>query len=488
MFGLTPSLIRNTACVAFILTFLTCMTAPIANDLGERPNIIVLLSDDQGWGDVGYNGHPVLHTPNLDDMASEGVRFDRFYAAGHVCTPTRASLLTGRHPNRMGAFTWGHSLRPQELTLPEILSQHGYTTAHFGKWHVGSVLSESPVNPGASGFQEWISAPNFFDFSPLLSHKGEVVETNGEGSEIIVDLAIDFLESRAEDDGPFFIAIWFGNPHKPHIAEDEDRILYSDYPEDVANFYAETTAIDRTVGTLRTYLEQSGLRENTIVWYLGDNGGLPDIGLNGGRESKGSIYEGGLRVPSVMEWPRGFPQPQIIETPASTSDVLPTILDVANIAYPASRPLDGTSLLDTIRSETADFSRPLTFWKFYDVPGIRMNSDTIMSIASNDGDDENAADLLYLDAGVIRTTYDEDFFEGHAAILEWPWKLHRIEKSAWYDFAWSRNPVTELYNLEDDPLETTNLIEEREDVAMRLMADLEEWQASVIRSLNGEDY
>ena len=488
MLRMSSFLIRNSARVVFVLVLLSCVNSLNADEFSERPNIIVLLSDDQGWGDVGYNGHPVLQTPNLDVMASEGVRFDRFYAAGHVCTPTRASLLTGRHPNRMGAFTWGHSLRPQELTLPEILSEHGYTTAHFGKWHVGSVLSESPVNPGASGFQEWISAPNFFDFSPLLSHKGEVVETNGEGSEVIVDLAIDFLESREEKDEPFFIAIWFGNPHKPHLAKDEDRLLYSEFPDDVANFYAETTAIDRTVGTLRAYLEDSSLKENTIVWYLGDNGGLPDIGLNGGRESKGSIYEGGIRVPSVLEWPKGFPHPQVIETPASTSDVLPTLLDAADIAYPEARPLDGISLLDSINHQNAGSPPSLKFWKFYDVPGIRMNSDEIMSVARDNNVSENLEDFLYLDAGVIQKKYEEDFFEGHAAILDWPWKLHRIEQSAWYDVVWSREPNMELYNLEEDPLETTNLVEEREEIASRLLGNLEEWQASVIKSLNGDDY
>lgn len=488
MLRMTSFLSRNMARVAVVLAFLSWTTSPLADDLTERPNIIVLLSDDQGWGDVGYNGHPALHTPNLDEMAADGVRFDRFYAAGHVCTPTRASLLTGRHPNRMGAFTWGHSLRPQELTLPEILSEHGYMTAHFGKWHVGSVLADSPVSPGESGFQEWISSPNFFDFSPLLSHRGDVVETDGEGSEVIVDLAIDFLESREDKDQPFFIAIWFGNPHKPHIAKDEDKDLYADYPEDLANFYAETTAIDRTVGTLRAYLEDSGLSENTIVWYLGDNGGLPDIGMNGGRESKGSIYEGGIRVPSVLEWPRGFPRPHVVETPASTSDVLPTLLDAANITYTESRPLDGISLLDTINDEDTRASRSLTFWKFTDVPGIRMSSDEIMAAARDKSKSENYEDLLYVDAGVIEEKYDEDFYEGHAAILAWPWKLHRIETSAWYDVVWSSEPDIELYNLEDDPEETTNLFEERKDIALGLLAELEQWQGSVIKSFNGEDY
>lgn len=379
---LVPFFVRSTALVAFMLALLSCIDTPLADETADAPNIIVLLSDDQGWGDVGYNGHPVLQTPNLDEMASAGVRFDRFYAAAPVCSPTRASLLTGRHPNRMAAFTWGHPIRPQELTIAEILREHGYATAHFGKWHIGSVLPDSPVNPGTSGFDDWVSAPNFFDFSPLLSDEGEVVETNGEGSEVIVDLAIDYLESRENKDEPFFVAIWFGNPHKPHLAGDDDTLLYSQFPEDVANFYGEVTAMDRAIGTLRAYLKRDALNDNTIVWYLGDNGGLPEKGNNGGRAAKGSIYEGGLRVPSIIEWPAAFPHPHVVNTPASSSDILPTLLDAAGVAYPEARPLDGVSLLETIANDDTGPPRSLSFWKFADVRGIRVSGDRIMSMSS----------------------------------------------------------------------------------------------------------
>ena len=120
--------------------------------INKRPNIILVMSDDQGWGDIGYNGHPVLKTPNLDAAAASGLKFDRFYAAAPSCSPTRASVLTGRHPNRMGVFSWGMPIRPQETTLAEVLKREGYVTGHFGKWHLGSVRADSPVNPGANGF------------------------------------------------------------------------------------------------------------------------------------------------------------------------------------------------------------------------------------------------------------------------------------------------------------------------------------------------
>ena len=139
---------------------------------GRKPNIVLCMADDQGWGDMAYNGHPVLETPHFDAMAKAGLRFDRFYAGAPVCTPTRGSVMTGRHPNRFGCFKWGHTLRPQEITVAEALKQAGYATGHFGKWHLGSVQPGSPVNPGASGFDDWLSAPNYYDNDPFMSREG----------------------------------------------------------------------------------------------------------------------------------------------------------------------------------------------------------------------------------------------------------------------------------------------------------------------------
>ena len=144
----------------FILLFiaLAALARPLAD---ERPNFILCMADDQGWGDTGYNGHPLLKTPVMDEMARTGLRFDRFYAAAAVCSPTRGSVMTGRHPNRFGCFAWGHTLRPQEITIAEALKKAGYTTGHFGKWHIGSVRADGTASPGNSGFDEWFSSPNF---------------------------------------------------------------------------------------------------------------------------------------------------------------------------------------------------------------------------------------------------------------------------------------------------------------------------------------
>ncbi len=133
-------------------------TTPLSAQSNDRPNIVLVMADDQGWGDMAYNGHPIVKTPNFDSSAATGLRFDRFYAAAPVCSPTRASVMTGRHPNRMGVFKWGYPMRPQETTIAEAVKTVGYTTGHFGKWHLGSVRNDSPANPGRNGFDEWLSA------------------------------------------------------------------------------------------------------------------------------------------------------------------------------------------------------------------------------------------------------------------------------------------------------------------------------------------
>ena len=233
-----------------------------AADSRPRPNVILCMADDQGWGDVGYNGHLVLKTPTLDEMAASGLRFDRFYAAAPVCSPTRGSVLTGRHPNRFGCFSWGHTLRPQEVTVAEAIRAAGYTTGHFGKWHLGPVRADSPVSPGNSGFDEWFSSPNFYENSPLMSHNGKVVQTLGEGSKVTVEAALEVIRGAVAGKRPFLAVIWFGSPHTPHDAVAEDLELYKQFPPKLQNYYGEITAIDRAVGHLRRQLRSFTQTDN----------------------------------------------------------------------------------------------------------------------------------------------------------------------------------------------------------------------------------
>ena len=457
---------------------------PMAAAGTKRPNIVLCMADDQGWGDMGYYGHPELKTPNFDRMATECLRFDRFYAAAPVCSPTRGSVLTGRHPNRFGCFSWGHSLRPQETTIAEACKTAGYTTGHSGKWHLGWVLKGSPVNPGSSGFDEWLSAPNFFDNDPILSREGKAVQTEGESSMVTVDAALEFIRKQVrEDQGPFLAVVWFGSPHNPHQAAEEDQRLYAGQEEEFKHFYGEISGMDRAFGKLRNAIAELGIKDNTILWYCSDNGGLPNLGSTGGREFKGRIYEGGLRVPAIMEWPEYIKGPRTTSTPCVTSDIYPTLLDILGIEMPGQPVLDGTSLLPVIRGNRQERRKPIGFWHAT-VPGIRTPSLEWMAAlmeAQKAGMENDDPAKLRLDAGEIKVEYPLDSFPGHSAWLDWPWKLHRVEdKESRVEF--------ELYNLESDPMEENDLAGVNTAKTADMRAGLDQWLKSVVRSLNGEDY
>ena len=446
----------------------------------EKPNIILCMADDQGWGDMGYNGHPILKTPNFDKMAATGFRFDHFYAAAPVCSPTRGSVLTGRHPNRFACFKWGHSLRPQEITVAEALKTAGYVTGHFGKWHLGSVQKGSPVNPGGCGFDEWFSAPNFFDNNPILSREGVAVQTRGESSMVTVDAALEFIRTHAKSSNPFLAVVWFGSPHRPHQATKEDLALYSD--QEKKHFFGEITGMDRAFGKLREELHALGIHQNTILWYCSDNGGL-DVNSTGGRGKKGSIYEGGLRVPAILQWPARIPNPRVTNVPCNTSDIYPTLLEIASVWMKKQLPLDGISLTSLIDDKMKARPKPMGFWD-YPANGIKTPSlewMTELIEAQKQGKEISETSRLRLDAGEISKQYPEDSFPGHAAWLDWPWKLHRIQNK-------TANVRLELYNLADDPDEKKDLFTHETNRANSMKSQLETWLISVVSSLNGRDY
>jgi arylsulfatase A-like enzyme len=464
------------------LAGLTVVTAARAD---EPPNIVLVMADDQGWGDMAYNGHPHLKTPNFDALAREGTRFDRFHAAAPVCSPTRGSIMTGRTPNRFGCFQWGHSLRPQEVTVAEALKQAGYRTGHFGKWHLGSVQKASPVSPGASGFDVWVSSPNFFDLDPILSDQGRAVPFKGDSSDVTVDVALGFIRDCAAKKQRFLAVVWFGSPHGPHQALEADRKPYADLPPAEQNFLGEITAMDRAFGRLRTELREQGLRDNTLLWYCSDNGALPRVGSSGGRRGqKGTIYEGGLLVPSLLEWPARLKAARVIDLPCVTSDIYPTVLELAGARVERQPPLDGVSLVPLLDGKANARSKPIGFWN-YPLGGIGMPAKQWMQelhAAQKAGTEPNDPARIFPDAGKITSKVPLDRFPGHAAWLDGAWKLHRIEDRQSNQVSW------ELYDLAADPKESRNLFTSDADRAAAMRRDLESWLQSVARSLNGEDY
>ena len=450
----------------------------------NRPNIILCMADDQGWGDMSYNGHPVLKTPNFDNMAGTGLRFDHFYAAAPLSSPTRGSILTGRNPNRFGCFSYGRTLRPQEITVAEALKTAGYVTGHFGKWHLGSVGKGSPVNPGASGFDEWVSSPNFFENNPVLSREGKAVQMQGESSMVTVDAAIDFIRRHSERKQPFLAVVWFGSPHIPHIAVEEDRKQYSEEDEKLQNYYGEITGMDRAFGKLRQELKTLDINKNTILWYCSDNGGQTnEYSHTGGRGYKGQIYEGGLRVPAILEWPARIPEHRITNIPCNTSDIYPTLLEIAGVNMENQPPLDGISLFPLIDNKMKTRIKPMGFWQ-YPGGGKGVSSEKLMAELLKEqeaGVTTYDPSNLDLNAGDVTFKYPEGIFPGHSAWLDWPYKLHRIH---------SKNDEVkfELYNLENDPEEKNDLSASNLVKVKSMTLQLDVWLKSVINSLNGDDY
>ena len=478
---------------------------------GGPPNIVLMMGDDHGWEETGYHGHPHVKTPVLDEMAASGLRLDRFYAAHPSCSPTRASFLTGRHPNRMGTFAPGWSFRPQEVTIARILSRAGYRCGHFGKWHLGAVKKASPVSPGGMGFHEWLSHDNFFELNPVLSRDGGAPEVfKGEGSEVIARAAIEFIERARSSKDPFFAVIWFGSPHEPYSGTPEDLALYDDLPakypkkmvrltsnetgepvsrpqgEVLRERYAEITAMDRAIGMVRGHLAATGVREDTLLLYCGDNGTSADASLaSPHRGVKGQVYEAGLLVPGLIEWPSRVRGPRTSGVRVTTSDLLPTVCAITGHPVP-DRPLDGVDLTPLLDGKMEERSVPLTFWE-YDLSRFRGESQVPYLEPSLQ---EGTTPLVKRSGGKATRDFRnvhhpgnvvEADHRGPRAIIDGHFKLvvHETKQG---------EVVQELFDLDTDMGERTNLIRERPEMAESLRLKLREWQGSVLRSLTGADY
>ncbi|HUT58786.1 MAG TPA: sulfatase-like hydrolase/transferase, partial [Phycisphaerae bacterium] len=450
------------------VTFVVLASAKAA----DRPNIILLMSDDQGWGETSYNGHPYLKTPVLDEMASSGLRLDRFYAASPVCSPTRASCMTGRHANRSGAFGAGWSTRPEEVTVAQILKKAGYRTGHYGKWHIGAVKKESPLSPINMGFDECLSHDNFFEMNPQLSRNGGPLESfKGDGSEVIVDEALKFARKVVKEGKPFFIVIWFGSPHRPYSGYEKDIAPFEGLGENIARRFAEITAMDRAIGTLRNGLDEMKVRENTLLWFNSDNGvTIEDIPedqrqhlYNGGlRGHKAQLYEGGLRVPGIIEWPRVITTPRVSKVPCVTSDILPTLIDIVGVDYPKlGCPLDGISLKRLIVEGTLEKRpKPIGFWG-YNHKAERENEPWL--------EDASLNEMITIPPKSEKSKKPAFANHKHPKIVAENFRIGAAWLTGRYKLLMpgakgGKEQVPELYDLEKDPEEKNNIASQNPEI------------------------
>jgi arylsulfatase A-like enzyme len=427
-----------------LIPFLMALLVLSACKSTRKPNIVLVMTDDQGWGEIGYYDHPYLETPNLDAMAENGLRFDRFYAGSPVCSPTRASVLTGRSNDRTNVRDHGFPLRKQEKTIARALKEAGYITAHFGKWHLNGlrgrgapVLVEDERHPGHFGFDEWLSATNYFDMDPILGRSdGKFEEFEGGSSTVIVNEALDFIRKEKHREQPFFIVIWYGSPHVPSKASEEDKKAFSSLDNSLQNHFGELVDVDNSIGDLRKGLRDMDMAENTLVWFISDNGGHELFGpdaVGGLRGFKKDLYEGGVRVPGIIEWPAVIRKPRVTAYPAVTMDIFPTIADIAGLAESSmTHPVDGVSLRKLFETNVETRDKPIPF--------------------------------RYLGGGAL--------IDNNYKIV-----IPDIEKEEF-----------ELYYLAADPGEEHNLVNEKPEIARRMIEEFRTWNSSVEASIEGRDY
>ena len=434
----------------------------------NRPNIILCMCDDLGWGDVGYHGtRSPVKTPHLDAMAANSLQFGRFYSGAPVCSPTRGSAITGRHPYRYGVlFANVGRMEPEEITIAEALKPLNYRTGHFGKWHLGTLTTEvKDSNRGGPKSTKEYSPPWKSGFDVCYSTEAKVPtwnpmrepgtaafygthywkqdgsfvdpdssELKGDDSRVIMDNAIGFIRDAVKQHTPFLAVVWFHTPHKPIVAGPKYKAMYPDLPEDKQAYYGCITAMDEQMGRLRKELQRLGAAENTLLWFTSDNG--PEVGTpgttGGFKARKRSLYEGGVRVPGLLEWPGQIKSHRITQMPCSTSDYFPTVMDILGYRRTGGpEPIDGISLVPLINGKMDQRPAPIGF-----------QSQRQRSLTDN------------------------------------RYKLYSADKGKTY----------ELYDLIDDPYETTGIAATHPAIVAFMKKTLEEWIESCSKSNHGEDY
>lgn len=429
------------------------------------PNILVILCDDLGYGDLACYGHAELKTPNIDQLARQGLRLTGCYAAAANCSPARTGLMTGRTPTRVGVHNWIPMFSPmhvkrQEITVATLLRNAGYDTGHFGKWHLnGDFNLPSQPQPSDHGFNYWFSTqnnalPNHRNPNNFVRNGKSAGPLEGYAGPLVTDEAVHWLKDIRDKSKPFFMYVCYHEPHEP-IASDKQ---YTDlYPSDDPSYSAHhgnISQLDAACGRLLRTIDELNLRDNTFVLFTSDNGpaitGIHPHGSPGPfREKKGHLYEGGIRVPGIIRWPGHTRAGQLSDEPVSGVDLLPTLCELAGIERPTDRVLDGESFLPLITQKPIKRTRPL-YWHFLrasSAPKVAMRVGDWKILAKLDTPPlKPSADILEEERTALKTAMPIDF---------------------------------ELYNLREDIGETNNLAEQNPEKLEQLVKRLRQAYAEV---------
>uniref|UniRef100_UPI0040477EAC sulfatase family protein n=1 Tax=Algoriphagus sp. TaxID=1872435 RepID=UPI0040477EAC len=336
----------------------------------NKPNILIILTDDQGYHDVSYYGTEDLQTPNIDALRKDGMRFDNFLTNSPVCAPTRAALLSGRYPDRVGVpglirfhpeNNWGY-LDPKTVLLPQKLKEANYHTAHIGKWNLGLESPNLPNQKGFDLFYGWLE-DMMDDYMIKRRHSknfmrlnNEIIDPPGHATDLFTEWAVDYISEQAKDEQPFFLYLAYNAPHFPVQPPKEwsDRVRQRNpgLPEKRSNLIAFIEHLDNGIGKVITSLKESGQYENTIILFTSDNGGhLPDLANNGPlRDGKQSMYEGGLRVPTLVSWPGQIAAGSSTNQLNLSMDIYPTVIQLAGVEI--NHTVEGRSFLNTLLGNT----------------------------------------------------------------------------------------------------------------------------------------
>ena len=401
---------RTAALLAFALV--TTLSYAQEKLKGSKPNIIVILCDDLGRGDLGVTGHPIIKTPNLDAMAKNGILFTDCYASSPVCSPSRAGLLTGRTPNRTGIYDWianSSYLKTSEVTIAEQMKQAGYNTGLFGKWHLNSKFNTNKEpTPADHGFDYWFAtknnaSPSHENPNNFVRNGKSVGKLEGFSAYLVAEEFNNWVATQAKST-PFFSYITFHEPHLPIASDPELVAQYTDKAKIAGQdqYYANVSQVDKAVGKILKQLKKQGLDKNTLIFFTSDNGpetwmrykaawlshGTPGE-INGTklRGMKLHITEGGIRVPGIAYWPGKIAKSQIVNEPVSAVDLLPTLSELAGVNLPDVK-LDGTSILALFENKTIQREQSL-FWFYFNAkgsPGIALRKGDFMLLARRNGE------------------------------------------------------------------------------------------------------